>query len=61
MKGTKVLFTSRAPTEPIYVKIMVPSCVVRELCRSKKKKTKKKKKKKTKKKKKKKKKKMEKS
>ena len=28
---------SRAPTEPIYVKIMVPSCVVRELYRSKKK------------------------
>ena len=30
-----------APTEPIYVKIMVPSCSVRELYRSKKKKKKK--------------------
>ena len=36
VKSTKVLLvkgTSRAPTEPIYVKITVPSCAVRELYR----------------------------
>ena len=36
VKSTKALLvkgTSRAPTEPIYVKIMVSSCAVRELYR----------------------------
>ena len=36
VKSTVAIITidpSRAPTKPIYVKIMVPSCVVRELYR----------------------------